>query len=42
MDLEHPEVTHVNRTGYTREQWEALHKRELEDDMRDDRSEIED
>ncbi|MER1998403.1 MAG: hypothetical protein ABS882_01405 [Lysinibacillus sp.] len=41
MDLEHPDITHVNRTGYTRDQWHALHKGDVENDNENDRSEIE-
>ena len=40
MDIEHPEVTHVNRTGYTREQWRALHR--IEVDNEHDKSEWDD
>ena len=39
-DIEHPEITHVNRTGYTRDQWRAIHRKEIEDDR--DRSEWDD
>ena len=39
-DIEHPDITHVNRTGYTRDQWRAIHKNDSEDDR--DRSEWDD
>lgn len=39
-DIEHPEITHVNRTGYTRDQWRAIHNRDVEDER--DRSEWDD
>lgn len=39
-DIEHPEITHVNRTGYTREQWRAIHRKDVEDER--DRSEWDD
>lgn len=35
MDIEHPDITHVNRTGYTRDQWRALHNNKTVDDERD-------
>lgn len=38
-DIEHPDITHVNRTGYTRDQWWEM-KAAAEDDFKDqDRSE---
>ena len=39
-DIEHPDITHVNRTGYTREQWWDMKMVEHERD-RDDRDETE-
>ena len=39
-DIEHPEITHVNRTGYTRDQWRAIHSDDAEDER--DRSEWDD
>lgn len=39
-DIEHPDITHVNRTGYTREQWRAIHSDEEENER--DRSEWDD
>lgn len=27
--LEHPEITHVNRTGHTTEDWQALQRKTL-------------
>ena len=39
-DIEHPEITHVNRTGYTRDQWRAIHSDDVEDER--DRSEWDD
>ena len=39
-DIEHPEITHVNRTGYTRDQWRAIHNDDAEDER--DRSEWDD
>ena len=40
FEIEHPDITHVNRTGYTREQWRAMHEKEMEDER--DRSEWDD
>ena len=40
MDLEHPDITHVNATGYTRQQWRDMHS--VEDDNERDRSEWDD
>ena len=40
MDIEHPDITHVNRTGYTREQWKSMHEKDMEDER--DRSEWDD
>lgn len=39
-DIEHPDITHVNRTGYTREQWRAIHRIDVEDER--ERSEWDD
>ena len=40
MDIECPEITHVNATGYTRDQWRALHNKTVEDEH--DKSEWDD
>ena len=40
MHIEHPDITHVNRTGYTREQWRAMREKDMEDER--DRSEWDD
>ncbi|MCT6924603.1 hypothetical protein [Metasolibacillus sp.] len=40
MDIEHPDITHVNRTGYTREQWRAIHRNEVDNEH--DKSEWDD
>lgn len=39
-DIEHPDITHVNRTGYTRNQWRAIHSDSAEDNR--DKSEWDD
>ena len=39
-DIEHPDITHVNRTGYTRNQWRAIHSNDVEDNH--DKSEWDD
>jgi hypothetical protein len=31
-DIEHPDITFVNRTGYTREQWREMERTESEDE----------
>ena len=40
IDIEHPDITHANRTGYTREQWRALHNKTVDDER--DKSEWDD
>ena len=39
-DIEHPDITHVNRTGYTRNQWGTIHTNDVEDER--DKSEWDD